>query len=243
MDTKAMMKLPTKVFFILLVLSLTACFGPDKAIKQTDNFIVQQNIDKTDNDWKTQLSQPELLQFSKDKTYLWLLETSQGNLTIELFHEVAPMHVTSTIYLTQLGFYNDLTFHRVIPGFMAQGGDPIGNDRGNPGYKYQGEFDSNTGHSGAGILSMANSGPNTDGSQFFITFKATPFLNNRHTVFGQVIDDLDDTLSKIEKLGQKSGRTKKEIKIISAKIKIEDNTTTDKKTNPLAVNQILNNHI
>ena len=227
-----MIKRPTKVLLTLLVLSLTACFGPDKVIKKTDNLIIQQNIDKTNKDWKTQLFQPELLSFSADKTYLWLLKTSQGDLTIELFHDVAPMHVTSTIYLTQLGFYNDLTFHRVIPGFMAQGGDPIGNGTGNPGYKYPGEFDNNTGHSKAGVLSMANSGPHTDGSQFFITFKATPFLNNRHTVFGQVIEGLDDTLSKIEQLGQPTGRPTEEIKIILAEIKIED-----KKTKVLSVNE------
>ena len=220
-----MIKRPTKVLFSLLVLLLTACYGPDKAIKKTDNIINQHNIDKTNKDWKTQLSQPELLSFSTDKTYFWLLKTSQGDLTIELFHDVAPMHVSSTIYLTQLGFYNDLIFHRVIPEFMAQGGDPIGNGTGNPGYKYPGEFNNNNGHSAAGVLSMANSGPNTDGSQFFITFKATPFLNNRHTVFGQVVEGLEDTLSKIEQLGQPNGRPTKKIKIILAEIIIEDKKT------------------
>lgn len=132
------------------------------------------------------------------------------------------MHATSTIYLTRLGFYNDLTFHRVIPGFMAQGGDPLGNGRGNPGYKYQGEFDDTAVHDKAGILSMANSGPGTDGSQFFITFTATPFLNNRHTVFGQVVKGLEDTLPAIEKLGQRSGKTSTEVKIITATIRVED---------------------
>jgi peptidylprolyl isomerase len=217
-----MNKLSTNALFALLALFLTACYGPDQAIKQTDSFIVQQKIDKTMKQWKTQLPQPELLHFSEDKTYFWELQTSQGDLTIELFHEVAPMHVSSTLYLTRLGFYNDLIFHRVIPGFMAQGGDPLGNGSGNPGYQYPGEFDNETGHSKVGILSMANSGPNTDGSQFFITFKATPFLNNRHTVFGEVISGLDSTLINIEKLGQQTGQTTKEIKIISAKITVED---------------------
>ena len=134
------------------------------------------------------------------------------------------MHVTSTIYLTKLGFYDDLVFHRVIPGFMAQGGDPLGNGTGNPGYKYAGEFDGKTSHNKAGILSMANSGPNTDGSQFFITFKATPFLDNRHTVFGEVVTGLEDTLPKIEGLGQRNGKTKVLIKIIKATIRVEDNS-------------------
>jgi len=206
----------------MIALSLSGCFGPDQAIKQVDKNIIQLKIDTTNKLWKTTLVKPELLVFSDDKTYFWDLTTSQGDLRIELFHDVAPMHVTSTIYLTRLGFYDDLVFHRVIPGFMAQGGDPLGNGTGNPGYKYSGEFDGSTSHTSAGILSMANSGPNTDGSQFFITFKATPFLDNRHTVFGQVTKGLDDTLTSIEKLGQRSGRTKEEIKIISAKITVED---------------------
>lgn len=218
-----------KMSICILALSLTACFGPDQAIKQADKNIEQQKIDTSNKQWKTTLAQPELLEFSEDKTYFWDLHTSHGELRIELFHNVAPMHVTSTIYLTRLGFYDNLVFHRVIPGFMAQGGDPLGNGTGNPGYKYSGEFDGKTSHSTAGILSMANSGPNTDGSQFFITFKATPFLDNRHTVFGKVVNGLDDTLTNIEKLGQRSGRTKEEIKIISAKITVEDKVSNENK--------------
>ena len=217
-----MYKLLPIIIISLVCLNLSGCFGPDKAIKQADNFIDSQNIDVTNSQWKTQLPQPELFSFSEDKSYFWDLNTTEGNLSIELFYQSAPMHVSSTIYLTRLGFYNDLIFHRVIPGFMAQGGDPVGNGTGNPGYKYAGEFDGKTGHSQAGVLSMANSGPNTDGSQFFITFKATPFLNNRHTVFGQVITGLDDTLPAIEKLGQRSGQTTQEIKIIKASIRVED---------------------
>jgi peptidylprolyl isomerase len=134
------------------------------------------------------------------------------------------MHVSSTIYLTTLGFYDDLIFHRVIPGFMAQGGDPTGTGAGNPGYKYDGEFSNNfegeLGHNQAGRLSMANAGPGTDGSQFFLTFKPTPFLDGKHTVFGQVVNDLEGSLTKIEALGSRSGRTKKAIKIIKATIRI-----------------------
>jgi peptidylprolyl isomerase len=205
-------------FFLILV--LTACCGQDPAIEKIDDFITEQKIDKLDLTWKTTLSQPPLLTFTQEKNYFWELQTSQGNLTIQLFTDSAPMHVSSTIYLTKLGFYDGLTFHRVIPSFMAQGGDPIGNGTGNPGYKYDGEFDNDVGHGESGILSMANSGPGTDGSQFFITFKPTPFLNGKHTVFGKIINDLEGSLAKIEALGSRRGKTKEPITIIKASIRV-----------------------
>ena len=205
---------------LFLILTLAACCGPDPAIKKANNFIVKQAIDKADPTWKTKLSKPQLLTFTQGKDYFWELQTNQGNLTIKLFADAAPMHVSSTIYLTKLGFYDGLTFHRVIPGFMAQGGDPLGNGQGNPGYKYDGEFDGEAGHNEPGMLSMANAGPSTDGSQFFITFKPTPFLDGRHTVFGKVVKGLEDSLAKIETLGSRSGRTKEEVKIIKASIRV-----------------------
>ncbi|PKI14880.1 peptidylprolyl isomerase [Colwellia sp. 12G3] len=211
---------------LLLIITLTACSGGDAAIKKANDFITKQAVDKTDAAWKTKLSQPPLLTFTQGKDYFWELQTSQGNLTIKLLTDSAPMHVSSTVYLTKLGFYDDLIFHRVIPGFMAQGGDPTGTGAGNPGYKYDGEFSDNfdgeLGHNEAGTLSMANAGPGTDGSQFFLTFKPTPFLDGKHTVFGQVVADLEDSLTKIEALGSRSGRTKEAIKIIKASIRIAD---------------------
>ena len=131
------------------------------------------------------------------------------------------MHVSSTIYLTRLGFYDNLKFHRVINGFMAQGGDPMGNGMGGPGYKYSGEFHDSAKHDKAGILSMANAGPDTDGSQFFLTFKATPHLNGRHTVFGEVVDGLD-VLKAIEAAGTYSGQPKEDLRILSATIVVKD---------------------
>lgn len=207
---------------LFLTLTLTACFSEDPAIEQTNDFIAEQAIDKEDAAWKTQLNEPPLLTFSAGKDYFWDLETNQGKLTIKLFADSAPMHVSSTIYLTTLGFYDNLIFHRVIPGFMAQGGDPLGNGTGNPGYKYDGEFNGTTSHNEAGILSMANAGPGTDGSQFFITFKPTQFLDGKHTVFGQVVSGLEDNLTKIEALGSRRGKTKEEVKIIKATIRIAD---------------------
>ncbi len=205
---------------LLLIFTLTACCGGDPAIEKANKFISKQTIDKTDTTWKTQLTMPPLLTFTEGKDYFWELQTNQGNLTIKLFTDSAPMHVSSTVYLTKLGFYDGLTFHRVIPGFMAQGGDPIGNGAGNPGYKYDGEFDGEIGHTEAGILSMANAGPGTDGSQFFITFTPTPFLDGKHTVFGKVVTDLEDSLAKIEALGSRGGRTTEEVKIVKATIRV-----------------------
>jgi peptidylprolyl isomerase len=122
--------------------------------------------------------------------------------------------------LTTLGFYDNTIFHRIIPGFMAQGGDPLGNGRGNPGYKYAGEFSDDIKHTKGGLLSMANSGPNTDGSQFFLTFTATPWLDGKHTIFGQVVQGMD-VLESIEKLGSRSGKTSEEVQLIKAIITIK----------------------
>jgi peptidylprolyl isomerase len=207
---------------LFLIITLTACCGGDPAVKKTDNIITKQAIDKTDPEWKTNLSKPPLLTFTPGKDYFWELQTSQGSLTIKLFTDSAPMHASSTIYLTKLGFYDDLTFHRVIPGFMAQGGDPVGNGGGNPGYTYDGEFESGMSHTEAGLLSMANAGPGTDGSQFFLTFIPTPFLDGKHTIFGKVVTDLEDSLAKIEALGSRSGRTTEPVTIIKATIRVAD---------------------
>jgi cyclophilin family peptidyl-prolyl cis-trans isomerase len=128
------------------------------------------------------------------------------------------MHVTSTIYLTRLGFYDGLSFHRVITGFMAQGGCPLGTGTGGPGYKYAGEFDPSVKHDAPGKLSMANSGPGTDGSQFFLTFVKTPWLDGKHTIFGEVIAG-KKTLEKIEKLGQRNGRPRARVEIKKATVR------------------------
>ena len=130
------------------------------------------------------------------------------------------MHSTSTIYLTNLGFYDDVVFHRVIQGFMAQGGDPTGTGMGGPGYSYAGEFDGTTSHNRPGMLSMANAGPNTDGSQFFITFGPTPHLDGRHTIFGELIAG-EETLHELEKQGSRSGKTSELLQITRATVRTE----------------------
>jgi len=114
-----------------------------------------------------------------------------GEFVIELFADKAPKTVNNFVFLARDGFYDGVTFHRVIDGFMAQGGDPTGTGSGGPGYSFEDEFDDSLAFDKAGILAMANSGPNTNGSQFFITYAPTPHLNNLHTIFGQVIEGMD----------------------------------------------------
>ena len=193
----------------------------DAAIATIDAFIAEQNVDKTQKSWKSSLEKPPKAQFTAGKSYFWNLETSKGAIQVKLLPDVAPMHVSSTIYLTRLGFYDGTVFHRVIPGFMAQGGDPTGTGRGSPGYKYSGEFDSSVKHDKPGMLSMANAGPGTDGSQFFLTFKATPHLNGKHTIFGRVVEGMD-TVRELEKSGSRArGKTKEKLMLESATISVE----------------------
>lgn len=169
------------------------------------------------NAWKLKLKKPELMKFDSDKDYFWILDTNKGTIRIKLMPDVAPMHVTSTIFLTKKGFYDGITFHRVIPGFMAQGGCPLGTGRGGPGYKYGGEFKPNVKHDRPYLLSMANGGPGTDGSQFFLTFKATPWLDGKHTIFGEIVAG-QDVMKKLEAAGSPNGKTKEKLLIIKGRI-------------------------
>jgi cyclophilin family peptidyl-prolyl cis-trans isomerase len=125
------------------------------------------------------------------KRYTATISTDSGDIVVELFADKAPKTVNNFVFLAQDGYYDGVTFHRVIHGFMAQGGDPTGSGRGGPGYKFEDEFHPVLKHDQAGILSMANAGPGTNGSQFFITFVPTPHLDGRHTVFGRVIEGMD----------------------------------------------------
>jgi len=170
-----------------------------------------------ENEWKLKLTKPELMKFDPKKDYLWVLETNKGTMKIKLMPDVAPMHATSTIFLTNKGFYDNVIFHRVIPGFMAQGGDPLGAGNGGPGYKYDGEISPNVKHDRPFLLSMANAGPGTDGSQFFITFKPTPWLDGKHTIFGEVVEG-QDAVKKLEAAGSPDGKPKEELKIVKARI-------------------------
>jgi len=136
------------------------------------------------------------------------IKTSRGDIRLDLFQDKAELTVANFVNLSQKGFYNNLTFHRVIEDFMIQGGCPIGTGTGDPGYKFKDEFHQDLKHDQPGMLSMANSGPNTNGSQFFITHVATPWLDKKHSVFGrvtgsdsqEVVDSIrqDDVIKAIE---------------------------------------------
>lgn len=134
---------------------------------------------------------PPPMMIDPQKSYRATIVTELGDIVLELYADRAPNTVNNFVFLAREGYYDDTTFHRVIPGFMAQGGDPTGTGRGGPGYTFADEFDPTLRHNGPGSLSMANAGPDTNGSQFFITYDATPWLDDMHTVFGRLIEGMD----------------------------------------------------
>jgi peptidyl-prolyl cis-trans isomerase B (cyclophilin B) len=141
---------------------------------------------------------PEM-QIDTSKRYTTTLETSQGSIVVELFADRTPVTVNNFVFLARQGFYDGTTFHRVIGGFMIQGGDPEGTGRGGPGYTFTDEFREELRFEQPGLLAMANAGPNTNGSQFFITVGTPSHLNGRHTIFGRVTEGYD-TVEAISKL-------------------------------------------
>ena len=146
-------------------------------------------------------------------------ETNQGTFRAELFEDRAPKTAGNFLSLVEKGFYDGVIFHRIIDGFMIQGGDPTGTGTGGPGYKIDDEFHPELKHQGEGVLSMANAGPNTGGSQFFITLGATPHLDNRHAVFGRVTDGID-VVRKIGKV-QTDRRDKPVQDVVMEKVSID----------------------
>lgn len=160
------------------------------------------------------------------------IDTTKGKIEITLTADQTPVTVANFVNLAQRGFYNGLSFHRVIPDFMIQGGDPDGTGSGGPGYRFADEFDAGLRHNAPGVLSMANAGPRTNGSQFFITHVATPWLDGKHSVFGKVKSGQDvvdqikqgDKINKITINGDVDGLLKKEAAHIS-----EWNAVLDKK--------------
>ena len=139
-----------------------------------------------------QWSSPPAMMIDQSKNYTAVFELAKGEeFEIELFADKAPKTVNNFVFLAREGYYDGVTFHRVLEGFMAQAGDPTGSGSGGPGYRFEDEFHPDLRHDDAGILSMANAGPNTNGSQFFITFVPTPNLDDKHSVFGKVSKGMD----------------------------------------------------
>ena len=148
---------------------------------------------------KTEFDQAEEV-LEEGHDYQAVIETSKGRIVVDLFQDQAPKTVNNFVFLARNHFYDGVVFHRVLEDFMAQTGDPTGTGRGGPGYRFEDEVDTGLGHDEKGTLSMANAGPNTNGSQFFITFGPTPHLNGKHTVFGKVVEGVEvlDALTRVD---------------------------------------------
>lgn len=217
-----------KNLLLLVVLFSVCSLAPADALSELQAFITENKasgtIDLEEKNWRTRLPAFPKVDFAEGERYEWVLETSEGTLVALLEESAAPDHVRNILYLSSLGFYDGLTFHRIIPGFMAQGGCPLGSGTGGPGYSVRLEVDPNLKHDQPGILSMARSqNPNSAGSQFFLTFKETPFLDGGYTVFGKVTAGLE-VLKDLEAAGNPDPRAngvppRKVIRIESATVR------------------------
>lgn len=170
----------------------------------------------------------ELMDLPEDHNLIATMKTNVGEFTIELYRNLVPKTVKNFVGLAKKDYYNGVIFHRVIKDFMIQGGDPTGTGRGGEsfyGKNFEDEFDPSLKHTGPGILSMANAGPNTNGSQFFITLKATPWLDGRHSVFGKVIDGIDIVMKigETETSGSPFDKPVSDIVIESIKFDVKEN--------------------
>lgn len=200
--------------FLILILISSLTFAGCKQATSDQDIKLTKNIDLEQQQAQppTETTTPQkgtmktLEDFQPMKATQATLTTTKGDITVSLFRDKAPLTTINFLSLAKEGLYDDIIFHRVIENFMAQVGDPLTKEpgmearwgTGGPGYQIADEFDPELTHSKAGILSMANSGPNTGGSQFFITFEATPWLDGKHAVFGEVTEGLD-VLMQIEK--------------------------------------------
>lgn len=179
-------------------------------LAEADAFIASQKIDRNDPTWRTHLPRPPIFGWPQGKKVAWVIDTNKGRMVAELWPQAAPHHASNVVYLSRLGFYDSLIFHRVIQGFMAQGGCSIRNGGGSTGYSLPLEAKTSVPHDRRGILSAARTGqPNSANSQFFITFAPATGLNpvpgrpggEGYTVFGALIEGADSTLAAIEALG------------------------------------------
>jgi len=203
------------IFLLLIAVSLGFSCGNKSVQKsQTATSTTKSKIEDVKKNEKTQeivnkapINPAEIVAIIKeasfDKDLEVIIHTSKGDINLDLYATKTPKTVANFVALSERGFYDNLSFHRVIPNFMIQGGCPNGDGRGNPGYRFGDEFVADLVHDGPGILSMANAGPGTNGSQFFITHTATPWLNGKHTVFGKVKSEADQNVVNSIQMGDK----------------------------------------
>ncbi len=185
------------ILLAVVLIGVGVFSGKDKLATNDQYNNDSESLELTMDDNQNQAMTPEEL--AQYVTHTATLQTSDGDIVIDLYGQLAPKTVDNFVKLANEGFYDGVRFHRVIAGFMIQSGDPLSKDEdmrnrwgtGGPGYTFEDEFAPQLRHSGPGILSMANAGPGTNGSQFFITLDATPHLNDRHTVFGSVVGGMD----------------------------------------------------
>ncbi|MFO1052288.1 MAG: peptidylprolyl isomerase [Planctomycetota bacterium] len=175
-------------------------------------------LDTRAADWRMHVPPPPEIPLSTRAEYLWILHTTVGDLRIRLMPQHAPHNVLNVAWLTRIGFYDGLTFHRIVAGFVAQGGDPSGKGVGGPGYKLHSEIEGDGPRfDRRGVVAMANSGPDTEGSQFFVTFAPAPHLDGNQTIVGEVVEG-DEVLTALEAKGSPGGNPKSTVRILTAEL-------------------------
>ena len=184
-----------KPVLLLAVLSLTALIFASCSGAEDPTATSASQTSTTGENAIKQYNAPPAMSIDSEKSYTATLKTNHGDITIELYAADAPITVNSFVFLARDNFYDGVIFHRVIEGFMIQGGDPTGTGTGGPGYRFQDEIVSSLTFAEPGLLAMANAGPGTNGSQFFITVAPTPHLNGNHTIFGKVTEGYDVVLA------------------------------------------------
>lgn len=167
------------------LVAVAAC-GPASAEPTPTSTLSHAEVENGDS--LLQWSSPPAMEIDPSKSYEAIFKTEVGDFRVRLFPEQAPATVNNFVFLARQGYYNNTSFHRVLPGFMAQGGDPSGTGAGGPGYTFEDEFDPDLQFNRPGLLAMANRGPDTNGGQFFLTYAPTPHLNGLHTIFGEVVE-------------------------------------------------------
>jgi cyclophilin family peptidyl-prolyl cis-trans isomerase len=191
MVIKILLKIAVVVIMVFMAVIAISCDGsaPEPAPAPSPTPAPKPLPEKAPEVKIMQWNSPPEMVIDTGKKYTATIETEKGKLVLELFAKDVPNTVNNFIFLARAGYYDGTTFHRVLPGFMVQGGDPTGTGRGGPGYRFEDEFTEH-GHE-KGAFSMANAGPNTNGSQFFITYVPVHELDGKHTVFGQLIEGMD----------------------------------------------------